>query len=142
MPMRLEIVTAERALFTGDVDAVAAPGIEGQLGILPHHAALMTVLAPGELRYRAGGQETYMVVTGGFMEVSGERVTVLADAAEHVDEIDEARAAEAVARARERIAARGEDVDLERALHSIRRAQVRLGIARRRRRRAGAPGAD
>jgi F-type H+-transporting ATPase subunit epsilon len=142
MPMRLEIVTAERALFSGEVDAVTAPGIEGQLGILPHHAALMTVLTPGELRYRAGGQDTYMIVTGGFMEVSGEHVTVLADAAEHVDEIDEARADEAVARARERIAARGEDVDLERALHSIRRAQVRLGIVRRRRRRAGAPGAD
>ncbi|MEK9659883.1 MAG: F0F1 ATP synthase subunit epsilon [Chloroflexota bacterium] len=142
MPMRLEIVTAERALFSGEVDAVAAPGIEGQLGILQHHAALMTVLAPGELRYRTGGQETYLSVSGGFMEVSGERVTVLADAAEHVDEIDEARANEAVARARERIAARGEELDLERAFSSLRRAQVRLGIVRRRRRRAGAPSPD
>ena len=139
-PMHLEIITAEASLYEGDVDALAAPGTEGQLGILPNHAALMAVLKPGELRYRLGGVETSLVVSGGFIEVGGNRVMVLADAAERVDEIDEARAEEAIARARARIDERAEDVDLERALASLRRAQVRLDISHRRRRRgAGAP---
>ena len=134
MPMRLEIVTAERVLFEGEVEAVVAPGIDGELGILPKHAALMTALQPGELRYRNAEGEQQFVVTGGFMEVRGDRVSVLADAAERADEIDAARAEEAVARARERITGRGQDLDIERALSSLRRAQVRLNITRRRRR--------
>ncbi len=141
MPTRLEIVTAERVIFEGDVDVVVAPGTEGELGVLPHHAAIMTLLKPGELRYRVGEQESYLSVTGGFMDVRGDQVIVLADAAEHVDEIDDARAQEAIGRAQERIASRGEDIDLERALSSLRRAQVRMDVSRRRRRRQppGAP---
>lgn len=138
MPMRLEIVTAERVLFEGDVDAVVAPGIDGEIGILPKHAALMTVLQPGVLRYRTGDSEEEFVVTGGFIDVHADRVSVLADAAERADEIDLERAEEAVARAQQRIAEHQEDFDLERALHSLRRAQVRLNITRRRR-GSGAP---
>ena len=138
MPMRLEIVTAERVLFQGDVDAVVAPGIDGEIGILPKHAALMTVLQPGELRYRTGDGEESFVVTGGFIDVHGDKVSVLADAAERADEIDLARAEEAVSRARQRIAERQSEVDLERALHSLHRAQVRLNVTRRRR-GAGVP---
>ena len=138
-PMRLEIITAERSLFEGEVDSLIAPGLDGQLGILPHHAALMTVLQPGGLRYRAGGEETYLAVSGGFMEVGGNHVMILADAAEHAEEIDEERAEQAVQRARDRIAERQADMDLERALGSLRRAQVRLDVARRRRRGAGVP---
>ena len=134
MPMRLEIVTAERVLFEGDVEVVVAPGGEGQLGVLAHHAAVMTTLQPGELRYRVGGEEHHYVVHGGFMDIKGDQVVVLADAAEHVDEIDEARAKEAIQRAQERIAAAGDDVDLERALASLRRGQIRLQITRLRRR--------
>ena len=137
--MRLEIVTAERVLFQGDVDAVVAPGIDGELGILPNHAALMTALQPGELRYRNAEGEQQFAVTGGFMEVRGDHVSVLADAAERADEIDAARAEEAVARAKQRIAEHGQDLDIERALGSLRRAQARLNITRRRRRSAGAP---
>jgi F-type H+-transporting ATPase subunit epsilon len=132
MAMRLEIVTAERILFEGDVDIVVAPGGDGELGVLPHHAAVMTTLLPGELRYRIGAEENHYVVHGGFMDVRGDHVVVLADAAEHVNQIDEARAEEAIARAQQRIASRGDDVDLERALTSLRRAQVRLRITRRR----------
>ena len=140
MPLRLEIVTAERVLFQGDVDAVVAPGIDGELGVLPKHAALMTALQPGELRYRNAEGEQQFAVTGGFMEVRGDHVSVLADAAERADEIDAARAEEAVARARQRIVEHGQDLDIERALSSLRRAQVRLNITRRRRRgSAGAP---
>ena len=101
--------------------------------MLPKHAALMTVLQPGELRYRTGDSEEQFVVTGGFVEVRGDRVSVLADAAEHIDEIDMARVEEAIARAQERIAEQRGDVDLERALSSLRRARVRLNVTRRRR---------
>ena len=133
MPMRLEIVTAERVLFEGEVDVVVVPGADGEIGVLPKHAALMTVLQPGELRYRTGDSEEQFVVTGGFVEVRGDRVSVLADAAEHIDEIDMARVEEAIARAQERIAEQRGDVDLERALSSLRRARVRLNVTRRRR---------
>ena len=139
-PMLLEIITAERQVYSDEVDAVVAPGIEGQLGILPHHAPLMTVLQPGELLIRKGGEEAYLAVTGGFMEVLGNKVTVLADAAERSDEIDEQRAQAAIESAQERIRNRESDEQLEEALRSLRRAQVRVGIARRRRRPGGPPG--
>ncbi len=140
MPMRLEIITGERVLFQGDVESVVAPGSEGELGVLPHHAAVMTMLQPGELFYTIDGAETGFALTGGFMEIRSDHVVVLADAAERVDEIDEARAEEAVRRARERIAARVTDVDLERALQSLRRAQIRVQTVQRRRGRgSGAP---
>jgi F-type H+-transporting ATPase subunit epsilon len=138
--MRLEIITAERVLFDGDVETVVAPGGEGELGVLPHHAAVMTTLQPGELRYTAEGSETYLAVTGGFMDIRGDHVVVLADAAERVTEINAERAEEAVRRAQERISERAEDLDFERALRSLRRAKVRLETVRRRTRRgAGAP---
>jgi F-type H+-transporting ATPase subunit epsilon len=131
--MLLEIITAERQVYSDEVDVVVAPGIEGQLGILPHHAPLMTVLQPGELMMRKDGVESYLVVTGGFMEVLANKVTILADAAENSDEIDEQRAQAAVERAQERIRHRASDVQLEEALNSLRRAQVRVVVARRRR---------
>ena len=140
--MRLEIITAERVVFDEEVEGVVVPGSEGELGILPHHAALMTMLQPGELRiHMAGGEDRYLAVTGGFMEVIGDRVTVLADAAERVEEIDEARAREAMERAQERVARRGADLDLEQALADVRRAQVRVQVARRHR-RPGAGGSS
>jgi F-type H+-transporting ATPase subunit epsilon len=133
-PMKLEIITAERLVYSDDVDVVVAPGIEGQLGILPHHAPLMTALQPGELMVRKNGEESYLAVSGGFMEVLGNRVTILADAAERSDEIDEQRAQVAVEQARERLEKREADIELEQALGSLRRAQVRLNVVRRRRR--------
>ena len=133
MPMQLQIITAEREVFSGEVDALVAPGVAGQLGILPNHAPLMTVLQPGELLVRAGGEESFLALSGGYLEVLGNQVIVLADAAEDVDEIDEARAQEALARAQERIASRESDIELEQAVASLRRAQVRVTVARRRR---------
>ena len=133
MPMQLQIITAEREVFSGEVDALVAPGVAGQLGILPNHAPLMTTLEPGELAVRVGGDESYLALSGGYMEVLGNQVIVLADAAEDVDEIDEARAQEALARAQERIASRASDIELEQAVASLRRAQVRVTVARRRR---------
>ena len=133
MPMQLQIITAEREVFSGEVDALNAPGLEGQLGILPNHAPLMTILQPGELAVRAGGAESYLALSGGYLEVLGNQVIILADAAEDVDEIDEQRAQQAVERAQQRMSNRESDVELERAAASLRRAQVRVTVARRRR---------
>ena len=133
MPMQLQIITAEREVFSGEVDAMVAPGVAGQLGILPNHAPLMTLLEPGELMVRSGGEESYLALTGGYIEVLGNQVIILADAAEDVDEIDEARAQEAMERAQQRIANRTSDLELEQAAASLRRAQVRVTVARRRR---------
>ena len=139
MPMMLEIITAERQVYSDEVDMVIAPGFDGQLGILPRHAPLMTMLKPGELTVRKDGEDIYIAVSGGFMEVLGNRVSVLADASERSDEIDEERAQQAMQRAQERLANQGTDMELESAVTSMRRAQVRLDLVRRRRPRAGQP---
>ena len=133
MPMQLQIITAEREVFSGEVDALVAPGMEGQLGILPRHAPLITVLQPGELMVRSDGEESFLALSGGYMEVLGNQVIILADAAEDVDEIDETRAQAAMEQAQQRIANRESDVELEQAVASLRRAQVRVTVARRRR---------
>ena len=129
-----ELVTADRVVLQEEgVDMVVAPGADGQLGVLPHHVPLITTLAPGELRIKRGGEETSIVVTGGFMEVTREKVLVLADAAERSEEIDIARAEEARRRAQERLASSPDGVDLARAEAAMRRAVARLRIAQRRR---------
>jgi len=141
--MLLEIITAERQVFGDEVDMVVAPGIDGELGILPHHAPLMTMLQPGEILIRKEGADTFLSVTGGFMEVIGNKVTILADACERSEEIDEARAQQAVERAQERVARQEENLQMERALGAMRRGRVRLNVVRRRRPRGSAiaPGA-
>ena len=142
--LRCEIVTAERTVFEGDVDLVLAPGINGQLGILPHHAHLMTALSFGELILRREGlPDEFIAIGGGFMEVGPDRVTILADSAERADEIDLARAEEARRRAEETMAQkREEDVDFARAEAALRRSVVRLKVARRRRRGTGRGGPE
>ncbi len=133
MPLHLEIVTAERVVYSEDVDMVVAPGLEGALGILPRHAPLMSVLGIGELRITQGGQETGLAIGGGFLEVLNDRVTVLADSAERADEIDEARAEEAARRAEQLLANRGQVESAAALESSLRRAQLRLRVSRRRR---------
>jgi F-type H+-transporting ATPase subunit epsilon len=133
---RLEIVTAERVVFSEDVDVVIVPGIEGQLGVLPHHAPLMTTLEPGELLVRKGGEEFSLAITGGFVEVRPDRIIILADAAERAEEIDVARAEEAKRRAEERLKERVPEVDLLRAEAALRRSLARLDVVARRKRRS------
>ncbi len=136
-PFRLEIVSAERMVYEDDVDVLVAPGIDGQLGILPHHAPLLTILQPGEILIRKGGSESYLAVSGGFMEVLNNKVRILADAAERADEIDEARVEAAMKRAEERLSSSAADIDLQRAAADLRRSQARLKVLRHRRRREG-----
>ena len=138
MATKLDIVTAEQVVFSEDVDVVVAPGIEGQLGILPHHTPLMTMLQPGELLVRKEGEEISLAISGGFLEVRPDRVIVLADAAERADEIDLARAEEAKRRAEERLQQPATEMDIARAEAALRRAMVRLqAVEKSRRRRRG-----
>jgi F-type H+-transporting ATPase subunit epsilon len=136
---RLEIVTAERVVFSDEVEVVVAPGVEGELGILPHHAPLMTMLLPGELLVRKGGEEFFLAISGGFLEVRPDRIIILADAAERAEEIDIARAEAAKRRAEERLKHPVPEIDMTRAEAALRRSLARLKVVERRRRRSGAP---
>jgi F-type H+-transporting ATPase subunit epsilon len=135
--LRLEVVTAEREVFADDVDMVVAPGGEGELGILPRHAPLLSTLQPGMLRLKKDGEETLMVVSGGFIQVFNNRVLVLADLAERADEIEEQAAEEARARAAAALqnAARGDSTQAEAARLALRRSLAQLQVVRRRQRR-------
>jgi F-type H+-transporting ATPase subunit epsilon len=138
MPLRLDIVTAEREVLREEgLDIVVAPGSEGQLGILPQHAPLMTMLDPGELITRRGNDETVIAISGGFLEVRDDVVTILADTAEQSEEIDIERAQAARQRAEQLLRERPADVDLAVIQASLRRSVLRIRVAERRRRRGG-----
>jgi F-type H+-transporting ATPase subunit epsilon len=129
--LKLDIVTAEKVVFSGEVDIIMAPGADGQLGILPNHAALMTSLNAGEIITRRAGQESCLAISGGFLEVRPDRVIVLADAAERAEEIDIARAEEARKRAQERLAHSENKTDADLAEAALRRAIARIGVAQK-----------
>mgnify|MGYP001150825904 CR=1 FL=1 len=134
--LKIDIVTAERVVYSAEADVVIAPGVEGQLGILPHHAPLMTILQAGELVVRRGGQEDSLAISGGFLEVRPDRVIVLADQAERAEEIDIARAEAAKKRAEQRLADRhAPGLDAGRAEAALRRAVARLSVAEKIKRR-------
>jgi F-type H+-transporting ATPase subunit epsilon len=135
--LHVTIVTAQRTLFEGDSEMVNAPGSEGQLGILPRHAPLLTTLGVGELRVRQNGVDDGFFVGGGFLEVNDNVVTVLADDAERASNIDEAHAEEARRRAQALLERRGEDVDAATAAAELERAVGRLRVAELHRRRGG-----
>ncbi len=135
MKYPLRVVSVERSLFEGDVEFIIANGADGELGVLARHAPLMTILKPGPLRIQEtiGGPEQVLFVGGGFLEVLPDRVTVLADVAEHADEISVERAEEARRRAQEKLAGTvtaGEEVEFQNALAM---AEARLRLARMRR---------
>ncbi|MBN1692434.1 MAG: F0F1 ATP synthase subunit epsilon [Dehalococcoidales bacterium] len=133
---KIDIVTAERIVYSEEVDGVVAPGVEGQLGILPHHAPLMTILQAGELVVRKGGDEETMAISGGFLEVRPDHVIVLADQAERAEEIDASRAEAARKRAEERLKDKqATGLDATRAEAALRRALVRLSVAEKIKRR-------
>ena len=137
--IRLEIITAERQVLADDVNVVVAPGIEGELGVLPHHSPLMTILKPGELLIRKDGEETYMSVSGGFLEIRPDKIIILADACERAEDIDIERAEEAKRRAEERLKTPTPELDMAQAQAALLRSLIRLKVAQRRRRKS-APG--
>ena len=135
MKFALRVVSVERSLFEGDVEFLVANGSDGELGVLAQHAPLMTILKPGPLRIQEtiGGEEEVLFVGGGFLEVLPDRVTVLADVAEHAAEISVERAEEARRRAQERLAGTlttAEEVEFQQAL-AMAEARLRLARARR-----------
>lgn len=133
--MYVEVVTAERELYSGEADVVIAPGSEGQLGILPRHAALLTTLKVGELLVKLSGAEEPFFVSGGFLEVSNNSVTVLAETAEHAEEIDQARAEAARRRAQELLAQAQSDTERAELMGALERAMARIHVAEITRRR-------
>jgi F-type H+-transporting ATPase subunit epsilon len=127
--LRVELVKPEGVVLSQEADFVVAPGLAGELGVLPRHIPLLTPLRPGEVMVRNDGNEEYIFVSGGFLEVLPDKVTILADAAERAEEIDEARAEEARRRAQEALAHDQTDADaaarLERELMRLRVAEIR-----------------
>ena len=135
MPLLLEIVTPERLAYSDEVDSVQVPGIDGELGILPHHTRLISALGIGELRIKKAGTEQVLLISGGFVEVRADRVVVMADLAEHSDEIDETKAVEARKRAEAELGEVHDPMDIARVRAALQTALMRERIATRRRSR-------
>jgi F-type H+-transporting ATPase subunit epsilon len=135
VPLKLEIVTPERLVFADEVDAVVCPGVEGELGVLPHHAPLLSTLGVGELRIRTGPDEEYFAIAGGFVQVRPDKVVVMAELADLSSEID-LEAAEQARNEAQRAIQQGfeEPADLARARATMERALLRIRVAERRHR--------
>ena len=136
MPLLLEIVTPERLAYSDTVDAVNLPGIEGELGVLPHHAPLVSMLGVGELRIRRGGTEESFAIVGGFLQVRPDKVVVMAETADMASEIDLEKAQEA-RRSAERLleeAGPSDTADLAAARAALQQALLRIRVAERRHR--------
>ena len=138
-PIRCEIVTQERVVYDQMVDMVIAPGSEGELGILPRHVPLLTALKAGELRLKRGDEEDSFAISSGFMEVQPDQVSILARTAEHADEINLERAEEARERAEKLLKDGPPPIPHQLAAleAALRRSNVCLRVARKRRRRPG-----
>ena len=133
MTIRCEIVSQDRTVFQGDVDIVILPGVAGEMGILPHHAPVLAILKYGVIKIRQNGKEEFFTVAGGIAEVQPDIVTVLADAAENIEEIDITRAQAAKKRAEDALAkTTPEDHDAYLRMEAaLRRSNLRLDVARR-----------
>ena len=128
--IHLTVVTPERKVVDRQVEEVVLPGSEGYLGVLPGHAPLLTALKVGEISYRQATQWHFIAVAWGFVEVLGDRVSVLADVAERAEEIDLERARQARTQAEEHLK-KGADIDWERARVSLEKAIIRIQVAQK-----------
>jgi len=140
MPLQLEIVTPEKQAYADEVDSVVLPGTEGELGVLPHHAPLVSTLGIGELRIRKGGVEESFAIVGGFLQVLPDKVVVMAETADMASEIDVEKAQQARAEA-ERALEEGyhEGADLAAARAALQQALLRIRVAERRHREGRRP---
>ena len=127
--LQLEVVTPDKTVVSGEVEMAVCPGIEGEFGVLPKHVSLLSALKIGGLRYRTGGKDEHIFISGGFADVNNDVLTVLAESAELADSIDSARAMAAKERAEKRLASHDEKVDITRAEAALQRALVRLQLA-------------
>jgi F-type H+-transporting ATPase subunit epsilon len=128
--LNLEVITPEKLALKEQVDEVVVPGLGGELGILPDHTPLISQLKTGILSYRRGGESRQMHVSGGFVEVAGDHVSVLSDVAEKPEEIDVERAQRSKERAERRLSSRGDDTDFDRAELKLQRAMIRIQLGR------------
>lgn len=127
--LQLDIVTPDQLVLSKEVDYVGAPGLEGEFGILPGHIPFISALAIGGLHYNADGKTRFVFVSGGFAEVSDNKITILAESAEEAEDIDIARAEHARKRAEERLAKRDDaELNAGRAMAALSRASVRLAL--------------
>lgn len=139
--INFEITTPEKKVFTDQVDEVVLPTPQGEIGILPNHIPLVSILSAGELRIKKGGDITYLAVSGGFIEVRPDKVIVLADTAERAEEIDEAKAEEARKKAQKMLKEKRADAKEFAALSAkIEKELARIRVKRRRRPRTGGAG--
>jgi F-type H+-transporting ATPase subunit epsilon len=130
--LQLEVVTPDRLVLSTEADVVVCPGVEGQFGVLAGHIPFLSALEIGEMYYRKGGQTEYLAVSGGFAEVTGTKVTIVAESAEKGREIDIERAKRAQERAEKRItASKTAEIDWARAEAAMRRSMVRMKVAGR-----------
>ncbi len=138
MPIQCDIITQERIVFSGQVDSVNLPGVEGRMGILPNHSPVLTLLDFGEVYIRKNGVEEYFAIGGGFVEIQPDHVTILADSAEQADEIDVDRAERARQQAEEvmRTGVKDDPDRIAAVRASLLKAQVRSNVGRRRRTQA------
>jgi len=132
MKFRLEIVTPERLVYSDQVDGITIPTLDGEIGILAHHMPLVSIIAPGEIKVRKNEEVQYIAISGGFVKVVPAGVTILADTAEHAEEIDIERAARARERAEKFMKERKDDrlIHTE-AVAALERALARIKVARR-----------
>jgi F-type H+-transporting ATPase subunit epsilon len=135
MPLQLEIVTPEKLAYEGEVDSVQLPGSEGELGVLPHHAPLISTLGAGELRLRKGGEDEFFAIVGGFLQVLPDKVVVMAETADMASEIDLEKAQEARHKAEQTLeSGYVEGPDLASARAALQTALIRIRVAERRHR--------
>ena len=130
--LKLEIVTPESKVYSEDVDMVTLPGVEGEMGIFPMHVPLMTQLSAGEVSVLKGGQEFFLAVGDGFVEITGERVSILTDMAIKAENIDESRAEEARKRAEARLAEKLDDSEVASVNAALAHSLAQLKVKRRR----------
>jgi len=134
--LNFEITTPERVVYSDEVDEVVLPTPQGEVGILPHHIPLVSILSPGEIRIKKGGEVTHMATSGGFIEVQPKKVVILADTAERAEEIDEVRAEEARKRAQALLKEKRADAtDFAAVAAKLEKELARLKVAKRRRRK-------
>ena len=131
--LKLEIVTPEAKIYSEDVDMVTLPGVEGEMGIFPMHVPLMTQLVAGELSVRKGGQDFFLAIGEGFVEITGDRVAVMTDMAIKAENIDEAKAEEARRRAEARMAEKLNDEESAMVAASLAHSLAQLKVKRRQR---------
>lgn len=130
----LEVITPDRVVVREEVDIVTAPGVAGEFGVLAHHAPMVAAIKIGPLRYKVGDREEWLAVSGGFCEISGNKITFLVEAAERAEEIDVERALRAKERAEKRLQeyqTKREEIDYARARAALQRALTRLLVAER-----------